>query len=114
MTKRFYVTTAIPYANAIPHVGHTFELIGTDVLARAKRLLGYDVYFQTGTDEHGQKMLEYAAKAGKTPREYADEVSPTHKALWDLLDISYDRFIRTTDEDHHAAVTRFWNASAAA
>jgi methionyl-tRNA synthetase len=112
--KRYYVTTAIPYANAEPHVGHTFELIGTDVLARAKRMLGYDVYFQTGTDEHGQKMLEYAERAGKSPREYANDISPRHMDLWRALNISFDRFIRTTDEDHHAAVARFWNACKAA
>jgi len=112
--KRFYVTTAILYANAEPHVGHTFELIGADVLARAKRMLGYTVFFQTGTDEHGQKMLEYANKAGKPPREYADEVAPRHRELWDALNISYDRFIRTTDEDHYAGVAKFWNAVKAA
>ncbi|MGI8908233.1 MAG: class I tRNA ligase family protein [Candidatus Sumerlaeaceae bacterium] len=112
--KRFYVTTAIPYANAEPHVGHTFELIGTDVIARAKRMLGYEVYFQTGTDEHGQKMLEYAERAGKPPREYANEISPRHEDLWRTLHVSFDRFIRTTDEDHGEAVARFWNACKAA
>jgi methionyl-tRNA synthetase len=111
--KPFYVTTAILYANAAPHVGHTFELIGADALARAKRLLGYDVFFQTGTDEHGQKMLEYAERAGKEPKAYADEVAPRHRELWDALHISYDRFIRTTDPDHYAAVEAFWKASAA-
>lgn len=111
--RPFYVTTAILYANAAPHVGHTFELIGADALARGKRLLGYDVFFQTGTDEHGQKMLEYAQRAGKDPQAYADEIAPTHRALWDALHISYDRFIRTTDPDHYAAVEAFWKASVA-
>jgi len=111
--RPFYVTTAILYANAAPHVGHTFELIGADVIARGKRLLGYDVFFQTGTDEHGQKMLEYAERAGKDPKVYADEVAPRHRELWDALHISYDRFIRTTDPDHYAAVDAFWRASAA-
>lgn len=106
--KRFYVTTAILYANAEPHVGHTFELIGADVLARAKRMLGYEVYFQTGTDEHGQKMLEYAARNEMEPRAYADIVAPKHRDLWTALDISYDRFLRTTDADHYEAVTKFW------
>jgi len=110
--RPYYVTTAILYANASPHVGHTFELIGADVMARAKRMLGYDVFFQTGTDEHGQKMLEYADRAGKEPKAYADEIAPRHRELWDALHISYDRFIRTTDDDHYAAVERFWNASA--
>ncbi len=106
--NRFYVTTAILYANASPHVGHTLELIGADVVARAKRLLGYDVYFQTGTDEHGQKMLDYAERAGMEPRAYADQIAPNHRRLWDDLDISYDRFIRTTDADHYEAVARCW------
>src|SRR5690606_23970491 len=111
--RPYYVTTAILYANASPHVGHTFELIGADVMARGKRMLNYDVFFQTGTDEHGQKMLEYAERAGKDPKAYADEIAPGHKQLWDALHISYDRFIRTTDDDHYAAVEAFWKASAA-
>lgn len=111
--RPYFVTTAILYANAAPHVGHTFELIGADALARGKRMLGYDVYFQTGTDEHGQKMLEYAERAGKDPKAYADEIAPHHRQLWDALHISYDRFIRTTDPDHYAAVEAFWKASVA-
>lgn len=111
--RPYYVTTAILYANAAPHVGHTFELIGADVMARAKRMLGYDVVFQTGTDEHGQKMLEYAERAQMDPKSYADQVAPRHRDLWDALHISYDRFIRTTDPDHYAAVEKFWQASAA-
>lgn len=108
--KRYYVTTAIPYANAEPHVGHTFELIGADVMARAKRMLGYDVYFQTGTDEHGQKMLEYAGRAGKPPAEYADEIAPRFQDLWRDLDISHDFFIRSTDPMHKKGVEKFWRA----
>lgn len=91
-------------------MGHTFEFIGADIVARAKRLLGYEVYFQTGTDEHGQKMLEYASRAGKSPQEYADEVVPRHQELWRALDISYDYFIRTTDPQHEAGVAAFWRA----
>jgi methionyl-tRNA synthetase len=108
--KRFYVTTAIPYANAEPHLGHVFELVGTDVMARAKRLLGYHVYFQTGTDEHGQKMLEAATKAGRAPREYADDIVPRFRDLWRDLDISHDHFIRSTDDAHKAGVVAFWRA----
>jgi methionyl-tRNA synthetase len=108
MTKRFYITTAIPYANAEPHLGHALELIGTDAAARAKRLLGYDVYFQTGTDEHGQKMLDSAEKAGVPPREYADMIAPRFDELWRDLDISHDYFIRSTDPAHKAGVDKFW------
>jgi methionyl-tRNA synthetase len=110
---RFTITTAIPYANAVPHLGHAFELIGADVMARGKRLLGYDVYFQTGTDEHGQKMLEAASKAGMDPQAYADSIVPTFRDLWKDLDISVDGFVRTTDREHHAAVAKFWSAVAA-
>lgn len=108
--SRYYITTAIPYANAEPHLGHTFELIGTDVVARAKRLLGHEVYFQTGTDEHGQKMLDSAAKAGMEPREYADRIAPRFQDLWKALDISHDYFIRSTDEAHGRGVVAFWKA----
>ncbi|PKO17914.1 methionine--tRNA ligase [candidate division BRC1 bacterium HGW-BRC1-1] len=108
--KRYYITTAIPYANAEPHLGHTFELIGTDVVARAKRLLGYDVIFQTGTDEHGQKMLDSAEKAGMSPRDYADKISPRFEELWRDLNISHDIFIRSTDEAHGLGVVAFWKA----
>lgn len=107
---RFYITTAIPYANAEPHVGHLFELLGADVVARAKRMIGYDVYFQTGTDEHGQKMLEYADKAGKPPKEYADSISPRFDELWRDFHISHDHFIRSTDPGHARAVEAFWRA----
>jgi methionyl-tRNA synthetase len=108
--RKFYITTAIPYANAEPHVGHVLELIGTDVIARAKRLLGYRVYFQTGTDEHGQKMLEAATKVGMTAQEYADSIVPRFRSLWDDLNVSYDRFVRTTDPDHGRGVLKFWQA----
>jgi methionyl-tRNA synthetase len=110
--RRFTITTAIPYANATPHLGHAFELIGADVIARAKRLFGYEVYFQTGTDEHGQKMLEAANKAGMSPQAYADEIAPTFRDLWRDLDISVDGFVRTTHPDHARAVELFWRAVA--
>ena len=108
--KTFYVTSAIPYANAEPHLGHLFELVGCDVLARTKRLLGYDVFFQTGTDEHGQKMLDTAEKFSMTPKAYADSIAPRFVDLWKALNVSYDRFIRSTDEDHKAGVIKFWEA----
>ncbi|MCX7019188.1 MAG: methionine--tRNA ligase [bacterium] len=108
--NRYYITTAIPYANSAPHIGHALELTGADVAARAKRMLGYDVYFQTGTDEHGQKMLESAAKAGRSVREFADEIVPRFAGLWRELEISFDNFVRTTDPRHAAGVTKFWNA----
>ena len=108
--SKFYLTTSIPYANAEPHLGHALELVGTDVLARTKRMLGYDVYFQTGTDEHGQKMLEAAAKAGRDPAEYANEIVPRFREIWDGLHISHDYFIRSSDEEHKAGVAKFWRA----
>ncbi len=108
--KTFYVTSAIPYANAEPHLGHLFELVGCDVYARAKRMLGYDVFFQTGTDEHGQKMLDTAAKHNMPPKEYADSIAPRFHDLWKDLNISFDRFIRSTDQDHKESVTKFWKA----
>jgi len=108
--RKFYITTAIPYANAEPHVGHVLELIGADFIARAKRLLGYRVYFQTGTDEHGQKMLEAATKAGLSAQEYADLIAPRFRDLWRDLDVAYDGFVRTTDPAHRAGVIKFWKA----
>jgi methionyl-tRNA synthetase len=108
--RRYTITTAIPYANATPHLGHAFELIGADVIARTKRLFGYNVHFQTGTDEHGQKMLEAAQKNNLDPKAYADSIAPTFQDLWNRLDISFDRFVRTSDPQHHAAVHAFWKA----
>lgn len=108
--RKFYITTAIPYANAEPHVGHVLELIGADLIARAKRLLGYRVYFQTGTDEHGQKMLEAATKAGLSAQEYADRIAPRFQDLWRDLDVAYDGFVRTTDPNHRKGVVQFWKA----
>ena len=96
----FYITTAISYPNGNPHIGHAYETIAADVLARFKRLDGFDVRFMTGTDEHGQKMQTTAEKLGKTAKELADENSARFKAMNDALNISYDRFIRTTDPDH--------------
>lgn len=104
----FYLTTAIVYPNGDPHIGHAYEHIATDVLARFKRLDGFDVRFQTGTDEHGQKMQTSAEKQGITAKELADRNSAKIRAMDDLLGVSYDRFIRTTDEDHYAASQELW------
>lgn len=101
MTKNtFYVTTAIDYVNAEPHIGHAYQKIVADVLARWHRLLGDDVFYLTGTDEHGKKVADSAEKAGKKPKEFVDEVSVKFKEAWKNLNIQPDRFIRTTDEDH--------------
>ncbi len=104
MQNKYYITTAIAYTSGKPHIGNTYEIVLSDFLARFKRLQGYDVRFQTGTDEHGQKIEEKAKKAGKTPKQYVDEVAGEVKKIWDLMNTSYDRFIRTTDEDHVKAV----------
>lgn len=104
----FYITTAISYPNGVPHIGHAYEVIATDAMARFKRLDGYDVFFMTGTDEHGQKMLQTAEKHGISPRELAQQNSDAFQAMNDELGISYDRFIRTTDTDHYAAAQAIW------
>ena len=107
MTKRFYVTTAIDYVNAAPHIGHAYQKIVADALARWHKLKGKKVFFLTGTDEHGQKIAKTAENAGKAPKEYVDEIVPKFKEAWDLLDIKYNRFIRTTDKDHEEKVQKF-------
>ena len=108
MADPYYITTAIHYPNGKPHIGHAYETIAADVLARFHRLRGREVRFQTGTDEHGLKMAQKARDLGTTPRELADEMSAAFRELFDTLDITYDRFIRTTDEDHHAASRAIW------
>lgn len=104
MKEKFYITTAIAYTSKKPHIGNTYEVILTDAIARYKRMRGYDVYFLTGTDEHGQKIQEAAESTGITPKEYVDKVAGEVKAIWDTFGATYDRFIRTTDDDHVAAV----------
>jgi len=104
--KQVYITTPIYYVNDIAHIGHAYTTIIADTLARYSRLVGYDTFFLTGTDEHGQKIANSAEAKGKTPKEYADEISGKFKTLWDDFDISYDKFIRTTDEDHKAGVQK--------
>ena len=102
--KPFYITTAIAYTSSKPHIGNTYDAVLADAIARYKRLRGYDVYFQTGSDEHGQKIQLAAEKEGISPKAYVDRISDQIKAVWDSLDVVYDRFIRTTDPDHEKAV----------
>ena len=102
--QKFYITTAIPYASQKPHFGNTYEVIMTDAVARYKRAMGYDVFFCTGTDEHGQKIENCAAAAGITPQEYANRVSQGIREIWDLMNTTYDTLIRTTDDYHVTAV----------
>ena len=108
MKKNYYVTTAIAYTSGKPHIGNTYEAILTDAIVRFKRLQGYDVRFQTGTDEHGQKIEEKAEAAGTTPQKFVDGVAKTIRSVWDLVDTSYDKFIRTTDEDHCKTVQKIF------
>ena len=110
MSEPFYITTAINYPNGRPHIGHAYEAIAADVIARFQRLKGREVRFQTGTDEHGLKMARKAEEQGRTPRELADEMSGYFRVMDDALDISYDRFIRTVEADHHAASQAIWRA----
>lgn len=106
--KPFYITTTLPYANAEPHIGFAMEVIRADAIARFKRLMGYDVFFNTGTDEHGLKIYQKAKDEGKDPQQFLDGLVEHFKALEDKLNLSYDRFIRTTDEDHKKAAQEFW------
>ena len=106
--KKFYITTAIAYASGKPHFGNTYEVIMTDAIARFRRQLGQNVYFCTGTDEHGEKIETLAAKQGRSPKQLVDEVSGTVRSLWDRMNASYDWFIRTTDDYHEAAVAKIF------
>ena len=105
---KYYITTAIAYTSGKPHIGNTYEIVLADAIARYKRSQGYDVFFQTGTDEHGQKIELKAEEAGVTPKEFVDNVSGEIKRIWDLMNTSYDKFIRTTDEDHEAQVKKIF------
>jgi methionyl-tRNA synthetase len=109
----YSITTAIDYANAPPHLGHAYEKIATDVAARFQRLTGKNVFFLTGTDEHGSKVAQTAAGKGLEPRAYVDQISDAFKAAWKHLDVAYDRFIRTTEADHYRVVASLWRAMAA-
>ena len=106
--EKFYITTAIAYTSRKPHIGNTYEIVLTDAIARFKRYMGHDVYFCTGTDEHGQKIQELAEKEGITPKEYVDGVAGEIKNIWDLMNTSYDKFIRTTDKYHEETVQKIF------
>ncbi len=106
--QKYYITTAIAYTSGKPHIGNTYEVVLADAIARYKRQEGYDVFFQTGTDEHGQKIELKAAEAGITPKEFVDNVAGEIKRIWDLMNTSYDKFIRTTDEDHEKQVQKIF------
>ena len=106
--QKYYITTAIAYTSGKPHIGNTYEVVLADAIARYKRQQGYDVFFQTGTDEHGQKIELKAEEAGITPKEFVDNVSGEIKRIWDLMNTSYDKFIRTTDEDHEKQVKKIF------
>ena len=106
--KPYYITTAIAYASGKPHIGNTYEIVLADSIARYKRAQGYDVFFQTGTDEHGQKIEEKAEAAGITQKEFVDKAAGEIKRIWDLMNTSYDKFIRTTDADHEAQVQKIF------
>ena len=106
--QKYYITTAIAYTSGKPHIGNTYEIVLADAIARYKRSQGYDVFFQTGTDEHGQKIELKAQEAGITPKEFVDNVSEEIKRIWDLMDTSYDKFIRTTDADHEKQVQKIF------
>ena len=106
--QKYYITTAIAYTSGKPHIGNTYEVVLADAIARYKRQQGYDVFFQTGTDEHGQKIELKAEEAGITPKEFVDNVSTEIRRIWDLMNTSYDKFIRTTDEDHEKQVQKIF------
>ena len=109
MKEKFYITTAIAYTSRKPHIGNTYEIVLTDAIARFKRLLGYDVFFLTGTDEHGQKIQACAEEEGITPKAYVDRIAGEVKSIWDLMNSSYDKFIRTTDDYHEKTVQKIFN-----
>src|SRR4051812_38992946 len=106
--QSYYITTAIAYPNGVPHIGHAYEVIATDAIARFQRLDGFDVFFLTGTDEHGQKMVQTAAREKITPRELVERNVPRFQAMARRLNCSHDRFIRTTEEGHHLASQAIW------
>ena len=108
MKEKFYITTAIAYASRKPHIGNTYEIVLSDAIARYKRMLGYDVYFLTGTDEHGQKIQLEAEKQGINPQQYVDNVADEIKTIWDLMNTTYDQFIRTTNPKHKETVQKIF------
>jgi len=106
--KPYYITTAIAYTSGKPHIGNTYEAVLADSIARFKRQQGYEVFFQTGTDEHGQKIENKAADAKVTPKEFVDKISREIQSIWDLMNTSYDKFIRTTDDYHEKQVQKIF------
>ena len=109
MSRPFYLTTAIYYANGAPHIGHAYEVIAADVIARFNRLIGKQVFFLTGTDEHGIKVQKTALAQGTSPKTYVDDIAAVYRQEWAYLNVTHDRFIRTTDPEHYELVTRLWN-----
>ena len=109
MKEKYYISTAIAYTSGKPHIGNTYEIVLADAIARYKRLRGYDVYFQTGTDEHGEKIQQKAMNNNQTPKEFVDDVAKEIKRIWDIMNTSYDRFVRTTDELHEKQVKKIFN-----
>ena len=107
--EKYYISTAIAYTSGKPHIGNTYEIVLADAIARFKRLKGYDVYFQTGTDEHGEKIEQKAKEAGITPQEFVDNVAEEIKKIWDIMNTSYDKFVRTTDKEHERRVQDIFN-----
>ena len=107
--EKYYISTAIAYTSGKPHIGNTYEIVLADAIARFKRLKGYDVYFQTGTDEHGEKIEQKAREAGVTPQEFVDEKAAEIKRIWDIMNTSYDKFVRTTDKNHERVVQDIFN-----
>lgn len=108
MSEKYYITTAIAYTSGKPHIGNTYEIVLADSIARYKRMLGYDVFFQTGTDEHGQKIEDKAKAVGVAPQQFVDQVAGQIKEIWDLMNTSYDKFMRTTDPDHERQVQKIF------
>ena len=102
--EKYYISTAIAYTSGKPHIGNTYEIVLADAIARFKRLQGFDVYFQTGTDEHGEKIELKAKEAGLSPQEFVDKVAAEIKRIWDVMNTSYDGFVRTTDKYHEKVV----------
>ena len=107
--EKFYISTAIAYTSGKPHLGNTYEIVLSDAIARYKRLTGYDVYFQTGTDEHGEKIEKKAIEVGIEPQEYVDEMSLEVRRVWDSLNTSYDKFVRTTNLNHEKVVSKVFD-----
>ena len=106
--KKFYITTAIAYTSRKPHIGNAYDIVLADMIARYKRMMGFDVFLMTGSDEHGQKIEEYANAAGVSPKEYVDKVSSEIRGVWDSLNTSYDKFIRTTDDYHEKVIQKIF------